>query len=157
MSIQQTHLLKQLESRRAKLRVEADVAEKTWLEAKKAFDSAQLRVTEIDQQIAQLSASAVEPVLTEHALLRYLERVKGLDLAQLKAEILAPDTVLKIKALKTCRLAIGGGVALIVDSGVVRTVETDALKSAAKGQKAKRRPGPKPAERRQLAADLDSA
>ena len=39
-------------------------------------------------------------VISEHAILRYIERVMGIDLEELKAKILPEDVLKKIKALE---------------------------------------------------------
>ena len=113
--------LKQLKTRQAKLEVEvkesaadSKVAQKTWLKKVKQLKN-------VGQQIKDLSKS--EPVVTEHALLRYAERVMGLDLDEVKAQILKPETVAQIKALGNGSYPIGNGrQAVVKDMSVVSIV-----------------------------------
>ncbi len=68
--------------------------------------------------------------VSDHALVRYLERVKGFDMAALRAEILTPGVVAAIEAgARTIKL---GDVKFPVNDGVICTV-------LANSQRAKRR------------------
>ena len=69
----------------------------------------QTELSKVDHEI-DLMQSKIETlkrqgrnlVVSEHAVLRYLERIKGMDLGALKSEILAEDVLQKIQALKGC-------------------------------------------------------
>lgn len=114
--------LKQLQSRRAALEAEyAGVIEEQRAVSKKQIQI-QAGMQAIDKQIKDLSAT--DPVVSEHALLRYLERVKGLDLDQARAEVLTPDLVAKIKVIKSGKIPVPGGFRAIVKNSVVVTIES---------------------------------
>jgi hypothetical protein len=60
---------------------------------------------------------ADKPMITDHALLRYIERVLGVDVAGLRAEILNPNVI----------AAIAGGASSITKDGVKFVVKGNAL------------------------------
>jgi len=84
--------LKSLQSRRdqADRRLQALLAEMSSIGQKVKAERDELR--RIDESIKKLKEKSDELVVSEHAILRYLERVKGVDIEAVKKEIL-PDTV----------------------------------------------------------------
>lgn len=77
----------------------------------------------IDAQIAQLQTKAKNQtktvIFTEHAILRYLERVKGLDLNQVKKEMV-PDLVTKqIRAMGNGEYPVGTHSVKVKDNTVI--------------------------------------
>lgn len=123
MSVKDSHQIKSLQTLRDKLTAE--------LEAKRAekqvvdndFNKIRQQVANVDRQIAELKALAADnsaPVVTEHALLRYLERAKGVDLEATRAEILEG----RIEAIKTCGTCkiVANGVTLVVKDRAVVSV-----------------------------------
>jgi len=48
-----------------------------------------------EQELRKLQNESIEPIVSEHAIIRYLERVQKIDIEQIKKEILT----VKIKAL----------------------------------------------------------
>ena len=152
VSVHNSHLLKQLESRLSKLRPERDVLRRALTEAEQAHQAACERVRAVEREISELKTSSAEPVITEHALLRYLERDHGIDLEQIKSEMLTPAVAEQIRALKSCRLPIGNGTSLVVKGHVVQTVETAELRAKPAKQHIHR---PRAAEARRLQAEED--
>jgi hypothetical protein len=67
------------------------------------------------------NTSAKESVVSEHALLRYIERVKGVDILAITEEILTPFNRAVIKACPNCRIK-SNEVDMIVKEGVVVSV-----------------------------------
>lgn len=62
------------------------------------------------------------PLITEHALVRYMERVLGLDLTPIRAEILNPRNTQLITSLRTCRIPVGNGCDLVCIDGRIVSV-----------------------------------
>lgn len=60
-----------------------------------------------------------QPYVTEHALLRYLERVRGIDLDSVKKEMLTPERLAMIKVAPNCEINIGGIKFIVRDSAVI--------------------------------------
>lgn len=73
----------------------------------------------IEFEITKLQSLA-EPVVSEHALLRYIERRLGLNLNDVRAEILHGRTE-QIRKFKTCKIKTDG-MTLVVKNQVVVTV-----------------------------------
>jgi hypothetical protein len=63
-------------------------------------------------------------MVSDHALLRYIERVKGVDVEALREEMLGEGRREAVQKLMSCKLPIGGGAKLIVQQRVVVTVIT---------------------------------
>lgn len=61
-------------------------------------------------------------VLTDHALIRYIERVMEIDLDAIRAEILSPRNCALIHAMQSCRIPAGNGCDLVVAGGRIVTV-----------------------------------
>ena len=61
--------------------------------------------------------------ISDHALVRFLERVYGINLDEVKAKILSVDDYKKIKHLKKFKI-IRDGYSLILENGVVITILT---------------------------------
>ena len=66
--------------------------------------------------------NTTEPIITEHAYLRYLERAKGIDLNELTVEILSAKTIAAINLLGSCKIPIGNGLVLIVRNRTVVSI-----------------------------------
>lgn len=78
------------------------------------------RLQDLERQISAIQSRG-EPVVSEHALLRYLERTLHLNLDDIRAEILCGRAE-QIRQLKTCKIKTGTGLTLIVKDQVVVTV-----------------------------------
>ena len=96
------------------------VAQIAALTADRARLSARLQV--LESEIAKRTAPAPEPRLSDHALLRWLERVKGVDVEAARREIMTPQI---IEALENGVKAITiNGVRFVCrDATIVTTVE----------------------------------
>ena len=82
-----------------------------------------INIKDLEKRIAECNVKG-EPIVSEHALLRYLERVKGVNIAELTAEILDTNTKKAIEFAGMSKISIKKEVAtLIVKNRVVITVE----------------------------------
>ncbi|MCG7588281.1 hypothetical protein [Photobacterium sp. OFAV2-7] len=81
----------------------------------------------LDKVIAEIDRLQNEPVVSEHAMLRYLERIKGLDLEALENEILNEPTreLINSYGVGHAKLPHRGipGCRLIVNDKTIVTVE----------------------------------
>ena len=119
------HELKQLKVRKDKLEaefkaacVESDAAHKKVVDVSNALK-------DINRQIA---AARQVPTISEHALLRYAERVLGLDTAALTTEILTPKIKSIIETINSGKVPLTNGVRLVVKDKIVLTVLTEGVK-----------------------------
>lgn len=123
-SILNAQELKGLQVQLAKEQALCESLRKEATEAHKKHQASQTKVRSLTNRIKELQSAAaeVEPVVSEHALLRYLERVKGIDFTALKAEILSPEAAEAIKFAKNGRIK-GSEFELVFKNSVVVTVE----------------------------------
>lgn len=61
-------------------------------------------------------------IITDHALLRYLERVRGIDIEAVRKEILSERVMGVIRQLGSAKINLQNGCRAVVDHGVVVTV-----------------------------------
>lgn len=155
MSVQDTHLLKQLRTRRTQAQAEVADQERVVALAQQSLKAAQERLYTVEREIQALEAVAAEPIVTEHAMLRYLQHVKGLDLDALQKEILSGGAAEQINLLQSGRLPAACGATLVVKQCTVVTVIPSSNANNPKKLAAKcRQTGkPKPAEQRRLARE----
>lgn len=73
---------------------------------------------------------APEPRCSEHALLRYIERTRGIDVEAIRTEIMTDGIVTALKAGVTAVTV--NGVRMVCKDGVIVTVTTDEMKNAGK-------------------------
>jgi aspartate ammonia-lyase len=87
----------------------------------------QNRLNEIDREVTRLKQKHATPVITEHAFLRYFERVLGHDLEAIKQTILPPETVAQIQSLGNGVYPVKGAVPfrVRVQNNTVVTVTAD--------------------------------
>jgi hypothetical protein len=64
-----------------------------------------------------------DPTVTDHAMIRYIERVMGIDMEALKARILTPETRAFIDQFGSGKFPVAPGYRLVVKNRVVITVE----------------------------------
>lgn len=117
--------LKGLQVREQRLVPECERLKAELSESSKRYQAAKADLDKVRGEIQTLTAKPVEPIVSEHAMLRYLERVKGVDLQALTNEILTEERRQYIAELKTCSIRCDGYV-LVVKSGTVVSVTEEA-------------------------------
>lgn|SRR4030066_1011031 len=65
------------------------------------IDKIEKAILDLENKLEQLQK---EPQLSEHAIIRYLERVLGFDLESLKKQILTPEVIDQINTLKNGKI-----------------------------------------------------
>lgn len=122
MTILAAHELKGLQSQLAKERA----AEMTLLSeaklVKKKLADASSSVKSLEARVKELTMGASAPVVSEHAMLRWLERVYELNLDNIRADILSEGTDKAIAFMKSGNIQ-KDGVTLVVKNNVVVTVK----------------------------------
>jgi hypothetical protein len=74
-------------------------------------------------EIQQLKAQSKDLIVSEHAILRYLERIRGINMDEIRNEIAGAELRNQVKVLGNGTYPIGGGAKAIVKNNVVVTVE----------------------------------
>lgn len=77
-------------------------------------------VTNLRRQVERLKAS--ELVVTEHAMLRYLQRVEGLDLEALREKILTPSVEKMVRTLGSGKFPLTPGIKVVAKGNAIVSV-----------------------------------
>lgn len=65
------------------------------------------------------------PEVTDHAVIRYLERVRGLDIEGIRSEILSPEVIQQMEVLGTTGKFVNKNLQIVVKNNKVITVYGD--------------------------------
>lgn len=96
---------------------------------------ADLRATfgQVRSELAKRLRPAPEPRCSEHALLRFIERVHGVDVDAVRASIMTPGIVAALKGGVTAITV--QGVKMLCKEGVIVTVVTNEMKNDGKAKR----------------------
>ena len=103
-SITTTTELKGLKTQLAQATAKRDLLQQEVFHTQKEVHTLTTRIKSLNNRIKQLQEQDQEPIISEHAILRYLERVKGIDIDALKQEIMDDKTAENIKFLKSGKI-----------------------------------------------------
>lgn len=87
----------------------------------------QLRQQKIQNDIKELTNKS-NLIVSEHAILRYIERVCGVDLEKVRDEILTKELMMMVQELGDGIFPIRSSIKAIVKNNVVVTIKTDGTK-----------------------------
>lgn len=118
MSVKNSQQLKQLTSRKSKLEVDVNHFEQERKSAQSNLDKAKNQLKSVNSEIDKLKTKDL--VITEHAILRYIERAMGIDIEELKGKIIDEGTKAMIESMGNGKYPIGNGCrAIVKDMAVV--------------------------------------
>ena len=120
MSVKSAHKLKALQSEVHKLESEINLAENGVRDLQKGLAALRKRRDSIEKEISRLKAKA--PVVSEHALLRYIERSMGVNLEEIKNLILSRDVTAMISSLGNGTYPIPGGLKAVVRENTIISI-----------------------------------
>ena len=123
MKISQAVELKGLQSQIEKEKNKLKLLEKEKIDISNQANECKQKINNINQKIKQLQDSNKDIIVSEHALLRYIERVIGIDLKDIEDNILNEADKENIKSLGNCKYP-KDGFKLIVKNNVVTTIVT---------------------------------
>lgn len=121
MSVKEAAELKGLQVRLQKAKAEEENCRIELIAANRKMQAALNEVSKLQEQIKAFTES--DPVVTEHAMLRYVERVMGIDLEAVRADILTPTRRAVIKAMGTGKVDMPNGNKLVFKNRAVVTIE----------------------------------
>lgn len=116
-----THDLKRLQTQLSEAQADVLSIEKDLEIVRSKLQWARQRRDAIVFEIKQLTSNAETPVVSEHALLRYIERFMNVDLDGVRQMILSKRVVNTIRAIRSGRFT-ADGMQLVVKDGVIVTV-----------------------------------
>jgi hypothetical protein len=122
MSVKSSHELKGLESQISKL--DGEIAAKENEKQSLTQDIGQKKTMRhsLSQKIKAMTQADADPIVTEHAMLRYIEGVMGLDLEFIKDAILGEGRGDLIKQLGTGKINTQEGFRVVFKEGKVITI-----------------------------------
>jgi len=95
--------LKALETRKRKVNAKLRGRKEEQVVLSREINQLIKNIGDLHQRIEKLKTNEIETnksiTVTEHAILRYLERVRGIDIEEVKREIAPPTILLQIRAL----------------------------------------------------------
>lgn len=110
--IKKEHDLKKLYGMRSELDVQLKIAQIKAAERQRSCSKIRNNIKDLTTQINDLENSEI--TITEHAILRYLERTTTIDIEDVKKKILNDETALLIGRLGSGRYPISGGLKAVV-------------------------------------------
>lgn len=91
--------------------------------AKEARKAASARLSELRRELERAERRLAEPRVTEHALVRYLERVRGIDMEEVKQAILTPQVREWLHLFPEGNFPLDGRHKVVIRDGAVLTVK----------------------------------
>lgn len=117
----QTKLIKNLESQQVSLKQKIDQSNDAIL-VREIKHNAMVDEYELANDKIEKIKNRRKINVSDHAVIRYLERVLGMDIEELKQDIITDDIARKIKAMGNGNYGIEGGFRMIVKDNVVLTI-----------------------------------
>lgn len=116
-----TQKLKHLQVNQAQLDAEIKDLKTTVINLNKQISERTIKFNAISNEIKNIHNK--NPIITEHALLRYVERILHVDLEKVKKEILSDNNVKIINELRSCKIPINNKFKIVVKNKSIVTVE----------------------------------
>lgn len=113
--------LKKLKSQLKGMLENAEALKAEAAEKQREYSEKMNQIRSMEQQISKLENNG-KVKISEHAVLRYLERVKGIDVADIEKEILSPEILEMVKKLGGNGTYPGNGYRIIMKNYTVTTV-----------------------------------
>lgn len=150
MSYAESVELKGLQSQRTKFEEQLKLLKQERESLDNKIGDADRQLKEIFRRITQLQEKAKVPIVTEHAILRYLERAMGIDIDKIKQQILTKELLEMIDKFNTGVFTIDGIKYKVQNRAVVTILDKD-MKPKYTNKKVKRdREDHEPSERELL-------
>jgi hypothetical protein len=126
MTVKKTHELKHLQSRYSEAIAKFDRASEGVKTMQREAALHKRQADEIESQIKKLESAGHIPVITEHALLRYFERVLGYDLEAIKSQLITDDIAATVNNMVSGKIP-AMGCRLVFKDRVVITLEAPGI------------------------------
>lgn len=120
MSLKKNKELKALQNRQVKLEVDVVEAKQDLVEKQEAYRKVLLRLKDIKKRVEDMQD--VDVVISDHAIVRYMERAMGLDVEQIASQIFNKDTLASIESLGDGKYPICEGLQAVVKNNTVVTI-----------------------------------
>lgn len=121
MSMQDATELKGLQTQLTKKKTELDQAYTEQKEITAKINSLRTDVAKIEGNIQKVMERSKDIIVSEHAIIRYLERVRGFDMEDVRREMIMPSIEPQIKTFRSgtfpgprCKLRVKNNVVMTV-------------------------------------------
>ena len=115
------HLLKGLESQLHKAESEVALCKVELLSKQKEYDTLRKNLNIIKEKISKLTSNT-EIIISEHALLRYVERVLNIDIEEISNSILTDQFKTLVYTLGDGKIPLNNDFTAIVKDNVLNTI-----------------------------------
>lgn len=116
---------KQLQSQIAQLQKKLDSLKQSRGNLDNEISTTVSKLQRVEQDLKRISHESKEPVVSEHAIIRYLERVKKIDIEQIKREILTDDIKKYIEKLNSGKFPEKNFMAVVRKKIVITIIPKD--------------------------------
>jgi hypothetical protein len=120
-----TQELKRLQSLQSQLKLEFRSLHENTNRIKMELMTKEKQIKEVEKKIQNLQGCDENIIVSEHAIVRYLERVYGLDLEKIKHEIIPEKTITQAKMVGNGRYKVDDYTLLIKDNVVITVIKND--------------------------------
>ena len=121
-----TQELKRFQSLHQQLQLELKALQESGTRLKMEIATKEKQIKEVEEKIHKLKGANENIIVSEHAIIRYLERVYRLDLEKIKQEILPERIAAQAKIIGNGRYGVIDHTLLIKDNVVVTVLTDDA-------------------------------
>lgn len=121
MALKQKEELKKLQSLMVKQKSEIDLIKRERQLADERLAVAERNLKKIEEEMKKLK-NGNKIIVSEHAILRYLERTMELDIKAIEKEILTDETLKQYRTLGNGKYPISNGCKAVIKDNVVITV-----------------------------------
>ena len=121
LAIKQKEELKKLQSLLIKQKSEIDLIKRERQLADERLTVAQRNLKKIEEEMKKLK-NGNKIIVSEHAILRYLERTMELDLKAVENEILSKEVVSQYRTLGNGKYPVSNGCKAVIKDNVVLTI-----------------------------------
>lgn len=121
MALKEKEELKKLQSLMVKQKSEIDLIKRERQLADERLAVAQRNLKKIEEEMKKLK-NGNKIIVSEHAILRYLERTMGLDIKAIEKEILTDETLKQYRTLGNGKYPVENGCKAVIKDNVVITI-----------------------------------
>lgn len=114
--------LKFLQTKLAKLQSQRDILKKEVNDKKSTLGNLELEIKSLQEAIDKMTAGNDDLIFSEHSILRYIERVMGIDIEELKEKILPKKERQSILKTSSTLNFKKDGVSFRIKDGVIVTI-----------------------------------
>lgn len=114
--------LKQFQTQLTANQAELNKAKQVLSDAQRAVEIITQTSNRIKKEMNDIRKKDAAIIVSEHAIIRYMQRVMGINLKELETQICPPDVSTLAKQMRSGKFPVSGSHQVIVENGTVVTV-----------------------------------